>query len=308
MKNAVTSFCIVALTLAAQPATAHRHLLTHAWEFQPQQCSARPQDLRRQLVCSDPDLRAADIALSKAYQEKSAQLDPAEVAALRSDSKAWWTYSCVGNGRDGRPPSREVVRMCLKQALTERRQFVFALPTDRPKSAYLFSQTELGLLRTKMRTYSVVGGGLINRTGYDALTIGLRRVFAAVLPHKPAPRYAISDSLTRFTADAFWHATSDDAAALEDGRYMVDYGSDWGQVGVEGMFVVDLETGETILAFVDEEEPVLLIWQKACVSQSLQHESYALFQKYIRQMLKVGWPRGPANGEVDSRIYSTPCN
>jgi uncharacterized protein YecT (DUF1311 family) len=304
MKTAKTIFLIVALSLIAQPVTAHRQLLAHAWEFQPQRCSPSPQNLRRQLLCSDPDLRAADIALSNAYQKKIAQLELAQVDALRIDSKVWWQSTCVGAG--AMPLLTEVARICLKRKLTERRQFVVAFPTDRPKAAYLFSHTELGLLRTYLGQSGGLTSGIANDR--DALAVGMRRVFAALLS-KPEPPF---ENMGGYTADDFMNAALVDTASLEDGRYFVDYASDPHNDLLPRMFVVDLETGETTLAFIDDEVPSLEIWQKECISDALSDESFVLFQKsalHVATWSPVSGAISPVTGESQaySQWLSTPC-
>jgi hypothetical protein len=262
-----------------------------------------------QLLCSDPDLRAADVALSKAYQEKIAQLEPAEVDALRADSRVWWLLLCLDNGPLNDPQS-EVARACLKQELAERRQVVLALPTDRAKAAYLFSQTELDLLRA----YGDGRPGVIYSilVHHTPLAVGLRRVFAAVLPRKlEVPiENASADllALSRFTIDTFLHAAFDDTSHLEYGHYFVDYGRKSNYSSDQGMFVVDLETGETALAFIDSDKSSLVIWEKACASSSFRDESAALFRKYATQSLaSVHELDAFIRDEVAGEIHSTPC-
>ena len=302
MKLTNIVFLVVAVAFASQPATAQRARLAHAWEFQPQQCSPSPQNLRRQLMCSDPELRVADLALSNAYREKIAQLGPAQIDALRSDSRHWWSFMCVGEDPRNAPLAPEAARACLERELAERRQLVLALPAHRQNPTYLFTRTELGLLRTyPRRTRGLISG---IDTIHNALRIGLRRVFAAVLA-KPEPRYE-----NAATVDEFLNVIVVDTAMIEDGHYLVDFGDNsshtmWG----EGLFVVDLETGETALAFIDDEMPQLEIWRKECSSPPFERESDTLFQKYASQIV-VGAKGADAlfNGRVSSQWVSTPCN
>ena len=299
MKTAKTITFIAAMTLVAQPVAARSHLLAHAWEFQPQRCSPSPQNSRRQLLCSDPDLRAADIALSNAYQKKIAQLEPEQVDALRIDSKVWWQSTCVGAGP--MPLLTEVARICLQRKLAERQQFILALPTDRPKSAYLFSHTELRLLRT----YLGQRGGLISgiANDRDTLAVSLRRVFAAVLSNAEAPHENVHRS-----EDEFIDTGLNESAALEDGRYLVDYASDrQGNFGPE-MLVVDLETGETALVFIDDEVPTFDIWLKECASPSFEDESYALVHKYTSPIAVAIYGPDARDDEVEGPTHYTTCN
>ena len=316
IKSAKAIFCIAALTLVvAQPVSAQGHLPSDAWEFQPQRCRPIPQDTNEQLLCSDPELRQADIALSRAYQEKIAQLVPAQVDALRINHSHWFVETC-SDGFSLRPPPLEDARACLKQELSRRLQFVLALPTDRPTTPYLFSPFERALLRT----YAGKSMGLISGmtvVDADALSISLRRVFAAMVPRKSdvpvQDADGSSESLSLFTVDDFLHAAFIDSADLEYGRYFVDSGFTPHDGPDGGMFVVDLETGETALAFTYTYPPGLLVWEKACASPAFREESEALFRKYttagVASSQSVDTPKrfDALIGEVAGEIHSTPC-
>ena len=309
MKTAKTIFCIVALTLLAQLVTTRSHASARAWEFEPQPCDGPQQIPKVKLLCSDPDLRAADIALSKAYKEKIAQLEPAEVDALRADSRVWWLLLCLADLHLD-DPHAEAARACLKREFDERRQIVLALPTDRPKGAYLFSHTELDLLRGYGSERRDVIYSILDHN--TALAVGLRRVFAAVLPRKlEVPiENASADllALSRFSIDAFLHAAFEDTSHLEYDRYFVDYGRKSNYSSDQGMFVVDLKTGETALAFIDSDKSSLVIWEKACASTSFRDESAALFRKYATQSLaSVHELDAFIRDEVAGEIHSTPC-
>jgi hypothetical protein len=252
-----------------------------SWEFT--HCGAPPKTLtfNERLICSDRDLRQLDRALFTAYRAKETLLSPAQTDALRHDDIEWQVRTC----RDitGRHASTDIVRKCLSDALRLRQQFVEALPVDRADVPYRLSHFE----RLLLQNYAGSPPGVVNMMisgGDDAVRAGLRRVFTAIMPGEAKQDIAVS---APHTASDFIENAFGDGATLEGDRYFVDFGAKIHEGSRQGMFVVDLETGDMTIASIDAyPSPVLYVWELACTPQSLKDFARGRFRREADQSAK----------------------
>jgi len=273
-----------------------------AWEFA--RCGEPPKTLtfNERLICSSGGLRQLDRALGTAYRAKEAVLDAAQTEALRHDHVEWQVQTC----RDitGRHPSSAIVRKCLFKALRLRQQFVAALPLDRADVPYRLSHFE----RVLLQNY-VAGPGVLNIMSYtpdDAVRAGLRRVFAAIISREAGQDFP---ALAPHTVSDFINNAFGDGAQLEASRYFVDFGGKIHDGSQQGMFVVDLETGDMTMASVSANPPArLYIYELACTPQSLKDFARSRFRRQAdRSAEDFAFGHQPKE-PVQEYISSEPCH
>ena len=279
------------------------------WELSLGSCGelAGATTLQKQVMCADEELRNASAALVTAYKEKAGELNPLQLDALRIDHNLWIGETCVGDRSGALPLSAATALACLRDELPKRRQFVLALPVDKPEKSYLLSHFERALLAR----YAGLGIGLINNMGVnsrrpeDAVRAGLRRAFAAVLPNKLTWPYLSGSPVSQFVQVAF----GDDALRLEAGRFFIDFGAMPHSGSQQGAFIVDMETGELSLAMIDasSSSPMLAIWEKACVSSSLRDFSRARFRIFAAKAMELFLDHNRPKVDMSEDIGSTPC-
>ena len=275
------------------------------WELKPVRCGvpAKALTLNEQLICSHQNLWKLDIALAAAYRQKVRQLNAAQIDALRIDHNLWFLETCVGDRSGAHPLSAATARACLLDELPRRREFVAALPVDQPDVPYRLSRFE----RVLLKRYAGNGIGILNgmqTSASDAVRVGLRRVFAAVLPTALEPHYSGKGSPTsQFIGAAF----GDSAFELENDRYFVDFGAKPHDGSLEGMFVVDMESGEIALAIIEAIDPALLMWEKSCISPELRSFSRARFREVTQRAASDLHLDGISKSELTEYVGTTPC-
>jgi hypothetical protein len=269
-------------------------------------CGAPPktQTFNERLICSDHDLRRLDKALGAAYLSKEALLDPAQIEALRHDDIEWQLWTC--REITGRHAATPIVQKCLSEALPLRKTFVEALPTERTDVSYRMSRFERLLLQNYAGRGQPSVLSMMISSKDDAVRAGLRRVFAAIMPGEA--KQGIPVSAPRTASDFVGNAFGD-AATLEGDRYFVDDGAKIHDGARQGLFVVDLETGDVTMASIDAyPSPALYIWELACTPNSLKDFSRALYRREADEEAKqfaslVGDQPEP----VREYINSAPC-
>lgn len=253
------------------------------------------------LICSDRDLRRLDRALGTAYRAKETILDPEQTEALRNDHSNWQLRTC----RDitGRHASTEIVQKCLSQALRLRKQFVEALPVDRADVPYRLSRFE----RLLLQNYAGSGPGVLNSMisgADDAVIAGLRRVFMAIMPGEAKQDIPVSAPQT---ASDFIENAFGDSATLEGDRYFIDWGAKIHDGSQQGMFVIDLETGDMTMASISAQpQPQLFIWELACTPQSLKDFARIRFRQQADQSANA-FAFGKPREAVQEYINANPC-
>jgi hypothetical protein len=272
-----------------------------SWEFT--HCGALPRTLtsNERLICSDRDLRQLDQALGTAYRAKETILNPAQTEALRHDEIEWKVRTCREIA--GRHAPTEIVRKCLSQALRLRRQFVEALPVDRADVPYRLSRFE----RLLLQNYSGSGPGVLNMMisgADDAVRAGLRRVFMAIMPGEAKQDIPMS---VPQTASDFIENAFGDSATLEDDRYFIDRGAKIHDGSQQGMFVIDLETGDMTMASISAHpKPQLFIWELACTPQSLKDFARIRFRQEADHSAN-DFAFGKSREAVQEYINANPC-
>jgi hypothetical protein len=248
-------------------------------------------------------LRQLDRALGTAYRAKETLLSPAQTEALRHDNIEWQIRTC--REITGRHASADIVRKCLLDALRLRQQFVEALPVDRPDVPYRLSHFERGLLQN----YAGNPPGVLNRmisVGDDAVRAGLRRVFTAIMPGEA--RQDIPISAPHTASDFIANAFGDEAVLDEGGRYFIDFGAKIHEGSQQGIFVIDLETGDMTMASISAQpQPQLFIWELACTPQSLRDFARNRFRREVDEsatLFAFGRPRE----DVREYINANPCH
>lgn len=264
------------------------------WELGPVRCNRQDLLLNERLLCSVPELGQAYAALTATYREKATQLDAAQIESLRIEHNFWFLQTCMGDVAGRYPLSADVARACLLKELPRRRQFVRDLPTDRPAVPYMLTRFE----RAMMQRFFGSGLGLRNDPK-DALQGGLMRVFGAILPDKLEKTF---DPTARPVS--YFMQIGDVVLKLEGDRYVVAWGAQPRNGGFQGAFVVDMETGETSLAFIDATKPSFSAWEKACISSPFRDMSRELIRKATAQ---GSFRPISAESEIAGEFDSTPC-
>lgn len=275
------------------------------WELTPVRCgaTAKALTLNEQLICADQDLWKLDVALAAAYGQKVKRLNAAQIDALRIDHNLWFADTCVGDKSGAHPLSAATARACLRNELARRQEFVAALPVDKPDMPYLLSRFERALLKRYAGSGIGILNGMDTHAG-DAVRVGLRRVFAAVLPATSDPHFDVKSSPT----SQFITATFDDSPfEPENDRYFVDFGAKPHDGALEGMFVVDMESGEVALAIVEAQTPALSIWEKSCISPGLQSFSRIRFREVAQRAAIDFHLEGISSNELSEYVGTTPC-
>jgi uncharacterized protein len=283
-------------------------LATNAWALKLQStwettdCDASPKSLtfNEALICSNHDLRRRDRALAATYRAKELILNSKQKEALRRDHNEWQVLTC----RDvtGRHASTEIVRRCLFEALFRRARFVEALPVDRADTAYRLSRFE----RTILKNY-VAGPGVLNMMvsgDDDAVRAGLRRVFTAIMPGDVNQDIPVS---APHTATAFIENAFGDSATLEADRYFIDDGAKIHDGSQQGLFVVDMRTGDMTMASISAQpQPQLFIWELECTPQSLKDFARIRFRQQAERSAN-DFAHGRPREAVQEYINANPC-
>jgi hypothetical protein len=192
------------------------------------------------------------------------------VFALFIDENLWFAKTCVGT--PSQPPPPDTARACLLEEIPKLRQFIVTLPVDRPEVPYRLS----GFERALLQRYTKYPVGIVNGISFDApmdaVRAGLVRVFRAILPAKFNPHYE-NEKATAVTE--YMSAVGADSASLEADRYIVVDGYMPHNGSLGGMFIVDMATGDAVLAIISTLQaygmaPTLDLWEKSCIPQSLK--------------------------------------
>jgi len=294
----VLALAVVGLLSASERAEAH----DPSWEFVRCRAPAKTLTFNERVICANADLRKLDHALGTAYRAKEAFLNPAQTEALRRDHNEWGVDAC----QDIKGPQRpyDLARNCLLEALPLRRQFVEALPVDRADVSYRLSRFE----RVILKNY-VGGPGVLNMmiSGHDdAVRAGLRRVLTAIMPGEANQNIPVS---APHTASDFIQNAFGDGATLEADRYFVDFGGRIHEGSRQGMFVVDLETGDMTMASINAfPSPALYIWELACTPQSLKDFARDRFRRQADRSAKdFASLFGDQPEPVQKYVSSKPC-
>jgi len=295
MKAAGTILAFVLAVLLSQQALAQNKPAALPWELESVRCGHGDLILNERLMCSDRDVREASITLWTAYKEKAKELDAAQIDALRADHGVWFLSTCMGDRAGRYPLTADVARACLLRELPKREQFVRNLPTDRPTVPYILTRFERAMLQRFFGSTMA----LLNAPN-NALQGGLMRVFGAILPDKLEQSFDPTGSPTFYFMRIGYVVPE-----LESGRYFDAWGAQPRNGGFQGVFVVDMETGETTLAFIDASTPSFSAWEKACISSSFRDKSRALI---LKATARGSFHPINAASEIAGKFSSTPCN
>jgi hypothetical protein len=306
----IASRLIFALSLtvvfAFAPVESQSEARQLLWDLKPVRCGvpAKALTLNEQLICFHEDLQKLDVALAAGYRQKVRQLNDAQIDALRIDHRLWFLETCVGDRSGAHPPSAATAHTCLLNELPKRREFVASLPVDQPDVPYRLSRFE----RVLLKRYAGNGIGILNgmQAGVsdDAVRSGLRRVFSAVLPTSTDSHF---DGKSSPTSQFIGAAFGDSAFKLENDRYFVDFGAKPHDGSLEGMFVVDMESGEIALAIIEAQTPALSMWEKSCISPELRSFSRARFRAVAQRAAIDFHLDGVSKSELAEYVGTTPC-
>jgi hypothetical protein len=273
------------------------------WEFTHCEARSKKFSFNERLISSNEDLRQLDKALGSAYRAKEAFLDSAQIEALHRDHFEWQITTC----RDvtGRHASAEIVRKCLVEAMRLRRTFVTALPVDRADVPYRLSTFE----RLLLSHYAGNAPGILNTmisAPDDATRAGVRRVFAAIMPGEASQS---APAMAPHTVSDFIENAFGDGAEVEAGRYFVDYGAKIHDGSQQGMFVVDLSTGDVTMASISAQTPAqLYIWELACTPEALREFSRIRFRRAAHRSAEQFALPGQPTEPVREHIHTKSCS